>query len=185
VLTANSNNLRPESLTTVKWYVWQVKPLNEKKVYSRLQALNLEVFLPLHEVVRQWSDRKKKVSVPLIPSVVFVKCTEKELAISYSVLGVVGVLRYLGKPAIVRDYEIDNLRILLQEWDANVIEVSTESFAEGEVVRVAKGPFKGLTATAITFNGKHRVVVKIEALGSNFVVNVPRSFLKKINNEAA
>ena len=49
-----------------KWFVLLTKPKNELKVASLLTAKQLPVFVPTRTEVRQWSDRKKKSSGPLI-----------------------------------------------------------------------------------------------------------------------
>lgn len=167
------------------WFVLKTNPQAEKKVFERLESANVQAFLPLYSTVRQWSDRKKKVMVPLIPSVVFIKCEIKDLPKTYSVPGMNNILNFLGKPAIVKEYEIENLRILLNEWDDTLITPISDKIINGELVEVVRGHFKGLLATSVNSNGNHRVVVKIESLGSNFVVNVPRSFLKKVVQKAA
>ena len=60
-----------------KWYAIFTKSRSEKKVYERLLDADIEAFLPIVKTVRQWSDRKKTVYLPLIPSYVFVKMDEK------------------------------------------------------------------------------------------------------------
>ena len=55
------------------WYAIYTMPRSEKKVYNRIIESGIEAYLPLLTTVRIWSDRKKKVSLPLIPSFVFIK----------------------------------------------------------------------------------------------------------------
>ena len=98
-----------------KWYVVYTKHLSEKKVAERLTSLGVIHYLPVYTTIRQWSDRKKKIEKPLINSVVFVQTNERGLNDLYSVQGIQGVLKYLGRPAIVQEHEIQNLRILLQD----------------------------------------------------------------------
>ena len=54
------------------WYVLYTKPRQEKKVTDSLNAIGVEAYCPLVTVIKQWSDRKKKVQIPLINSYVFV-----------------------------------------------------------------------------------------------------------------
>lgn len=58
---------------TAAWFALYTMPRTEKKVHARLASKGVDVYLPLVTTVRQWSDRKKKVQVPLIPSIVFVR----------------------------------------------------------------------------------------------------------------
>jgi len=48
-----------------KWFVFYTKSRQEKKVNELLLKRGFEPFLPMQAIVRQWSDRKKKVVLPL------------------------------------------------------------------------------------------------------------------------
>ena len=164
-----------------KWYAIFTKSRSEKKVYERFQDNDIEAFLPIVKTVRQWSDRKKTVYLPLIPSYVFVKMDEKYLYDTLKIPGAVGVLKYLRKPAIVREVEIENLRILSNSDEK--FEISSDiQLIKGDNVEVTKGPFMGLIAVCERTGNNYRVIVKIESLGSGFNVNIPLSFLRKIEN---
>ena len=165
------------------WYVLKTSSNAERKIVERLAALGFKIFFPIYETVRQWSDRKKKVSLPLIPSTLFVYCMESELNSIYAVPGVAGVLRYLGKPAVVRDWEIENLGIVLKELNGQHIETVEELYVPGDHVRVVRGPFKGLIGKSIECDGKHRIHITIDSIGAAFAVSVPRPFVKKINEQ--
>ena len=165
--------------SVLNWYVVKTNSRAEKKVLERLEALGLEAYLPLITTIKQWSDRKKKVEVPLIPSTLFIHCQESDLKILYTVIGFHTLLYYLSKPAKVRDYEIQNLRILLQEN----IEFEQEEFVniqEGDKVEVIRGPFQGLIATSLEVSRTHKLIVEIESLEQRFVVHVPKSYVRKI-----
>ena len=163
----------------IKWYAIYTRPRSEKKVHNLLIENGYNAYLPLMTTVRQWSDRKKKVQLPLISSYVFVNTNESNLKNILPINGVVRVLKHLGKPAIIKDYEIENLRILLEDTD-NINFIRDTHFKKGDSVLVEKGVFKGLIAECIEFNGKHRVIVRIEALGDLIEVNIPLSQVKKI-----
>jgi transcription antitermination factor NusG len=85
----------------------------------------------------------------------------------------------------VKENEIENLRILIKELEVGEIMSISDNLEEGELVEVLRGPFKGLKATSVTFNGKHRVIVHIESLGNNFVINIPRSYINKVFQKVA
>jgi len=164
------------------WYAIFTKPRSEKKVLQRMLDYEIEAFLPLIKTIRQWSDRKKTLEVPLIPSYVFVKMPEKDLYKTLPIQGTVNVLKHLGKPAKIRDVEIENLRILSGNGSdhqvTNKIDISS-----GDEVEVINGPFMGLIATCVNDGKNHRVIVNIDALGSCFNVNIPLSFLRIIKKK--
>jgi transcription antitermination factor NusG len=168
-----------ETLEYQKWYVIKTNSRAEKKVEERLQKLGFEVFLPLQTSIKQWSDRKKKVSTPLISSTLFLHSFEYDLKFIYNTPGFHSVLHYQGKPAEVRDFEINNLRIILQA-DGECKLDETNSLETGDLVEVIKGPFQGLIATSIEVNRNHKLIVEIESLGQKFVVHVSKSFVRKL-----
>jgi transcription antitermination factor NusG len=167
------------------WYVIKTKPFYEKKAYANLDKKGFNVFLPLMETMRQWSDRKKKIQVPLIPSVVFINCSQNELRHIYGEIGISSVLKYLKKPAVVKDYEIENLRILVEQFEGQVISTKQESILSGQLVEVIEGPFIGLVAESIVVNGKHRIKVKISVLNTEYIVNIPCSYVRALTSEVA
>ena len=92
------------------WLVLYVKHNCEKKVHQRLLDLGIETYLPTLTVVRQWSDRKKKLQVPAVSGIVFVRLpiTEKN-----KVFSVAGAVRYLfmdGVVAQVPNHEIESMK---------------------------------------------------------------------------
>lgn len=172
-----------DTLTQQNWFVVKTTTNAELKVDQRLKSLSLTTFLPLYETVRQWSDRKKKVALPLIPSTLFIYCSAADLKKLYSVPGVTGVLRYLGQPAVVQEWEMENLRIVLRELNGQHIEAVCEHYSPGDHVKVVRGPFKGLYGTSVECEGKHRILITIDSIGAAFSVSVPRSFVKKVNEK--
>jgi len=165
------------------WFALYTKPRFEKKVDKVLTEAGYEVCLPLMSTIRQWSDRKKKVQVPLIPSYVFVKMAEKQLQALFEFTGVVGVLKHLKKPAVVQDYEIENLKIMCQHPDA-VEAVGGAEFEPGTPIQIMQGPMIGLYGDCIEIKGKQRVLVSIKNMGLAFVLDVPLSYIEPVKNSA-
>lgn len=160
------------------WYAIYTKPRAEKKVFERLCEYGYDAYLPLIKSVREWSDRKKKISIPLISGYVFVKINKDLLFDTLKVQGTLGVLRYLGKPAIIRDCEIDNLKILI-DGGAELEMMNNTAFEKGDIVEVVDGPFRGLKGVSLVVQGKQRIVVQVAALDTQLVVNVPQAFVRK------
>lgn len=163
------------------WYILKTKSNHEKKVFNQLVDKGFQAFLPLYETIRLWSDRKKKVEIPLIPTYVFVKCIEPELIKAAQTTGVAWIMRDVRQYAIVHDHEIENLRIFL----SHTIEehpVNLDQYETGEIVKVTHGPFQGMIGTALHLQSEYRVKIEINSLGANFTVSVPKSQLEKVTN---
>src|SRR5690606_15969941 len=90
-----------------QWYVFYTRSRQEKKVRDLLLKGGFEVFLPMQKVMRQWSDRKKKVDVPLFNSYIFVKDQEFRITDILRIPGVAWNIRHNGKPAILRQEEFE------------------------------------------------------------------------------
>ncbi|WP_026755087.1 UpxY family transcription antiterminator [Sediminibacter sp. Hel_I_10] len=140
------------------WHVLYTKSRNEKKVADLLGKSGLEAYCPVIEQVKQWSDRKKKVTVPLISSYVFVNIEEKDRDKVFLVPGVVRYLFWLGRPAIVRDEEIIALKKGLK---GSLSSVEVSDFNVGDVVPIPEGPFRDKEGTVKTVtNNKLQLVLK-------------------------
>ena len=77
----NEGNIRKAQ--EEKWYAIYTNPRAEKLVNSRLVEENINTFLPLQKTFRKWSDRRKLVEKPLLPSYLFVKTTNKYFRLSF------------------------------------------------------------------------------------------------------
>ena len=94
----------------MNWFVIHTKPRFEKKVEERLLSFGIEAYCPTRKEIRLWSDRKKKVDVPVLPSMVLVRLEDKDVNDVFNINGVIRYMFWLGKRAIVREQEIDILK---------------------------------------------------------------------------
>ena len=150
----------------MNWYALYTKPRNEKKVEEQLHKMGLEVFCPKVTVVKQWSDRKKRVSQPLIPSYVFVKIKEQERDLVFSVSGVVRYLFFLGKPAIIKESEINAMKETLNH---DFKEVGVMDLEKGQKFTIEEGTFKGQEATFFEQKG-NKIILRLESLGIKLIL---------------
>lgn len=146
----------------MNWYVVYTKPKWEKKVAQQLIEKGIECYCPLITKVRQWSDRKKKIEVPLFNSYVFVRLAEAERNLVFQSSGAVRYLFWLGKPAIVRDEEINAIRKWLTTPDK--YEISVSSLQVGDKVVLESGPFKSQEALVQQVN-KNDYILVLESMG--------------------
>ena len=149
-----------------QWYVLKVRQGYEKKVTEGLTKMDIQVYCPIVKEVRFWSDRKKTVETPLIKSYVFIKSTEKNRSMAFSVHGVERYLFWLGKPAIVRNEEIE----VLKDWVSNdaVEELMYSQLQPGDRTTIRGGLLKDQVAV-VRHIGKTRVSLVLEDMG--IVVN--------------
>jgi transcriptional antiterminator RfaH len=158
------------------WYAAYTKSRTEKKVLALLEEKQIEVFLPLKKEWRQWSDRKKKVELPLIPSYIFVKINESQDIPVLETPGVVAFVKFEGKKVAIPEKQIKLLETIVNnEFET---ELTNQSFQSGQEVEILQGPFKGLIGTVIEQKGKFKLVISIDAINQSLLITIPASFLK-------
>ncbi len=143
------------------WYVLYTQPRQEKKVADNLKKLGIEAYCPLVTVIRQWSDRKKKVQEPLIKSYVFVNIENHKRDEVFSVAGIVRYLFWLGKPAVVRDIEIKAIQMSL---DGIIESFEILPIKKEDAIIIHQGPFKGVEGIVKQIN-KSTVQLMLTDLG--------------------
>ena len=153
------------------------KPRSEKKVAERLTRNNIEVYCPLQTTLRQWSDRKKKVQVPIFPSYVFVHVQESERITVLSDPSVLNFVYHLGKPAIIRDKEMEILMQFLDD-DNSYEEISIHQYEKGDKVDIIAGPFKEHRAEVDEVN-KSQVTLLLESLGMVVKIKTKINYINK------
>jgi len=146
----------------MNWYVVYTKPKWEKKVAERLNEIGVVTYCPLITKVSQWSDRKKMVSVPLFNSYIFVQTEEKDRNKIFEATGAVRYLFWLGKPAMVRDSEIETIQNWLSAPDD--FEVSLDTWQKGDKIILESGPFVTQSAIIQEVKSNHYILI-LESLG--------------------
>ncbi len=163
-----------------KWYAVYTKSRNEKKVAAELEARGIEVYLPLLKTIKQWSDRKKKVEIPLFSSYVFVRIIDKDYMDVLETTGVVRFITFRKQKIAIPETQILAVKAFLEE-DHPELEGIHEYFP-GERVEVVRGPLSGLKGNLTEIKGKQRVLVEIESIGHKIVLNLSKSILSKIHS---
>ena len=142
-----------------EWFVLCTKARQELRVLERLNQLGIEAFTPTKTEVKQWSDRKKRVQICLLPSMVLVKLPINEVN---KVFDVPGVKRYLfvhGNRAVVYEHEV----IAMKHYLENKFEVDGQSKIEiGKTIDI---PLLKQEGEIIAIQGK-KCIVRLKMLGA-------------------
>jgi len=161
------------------WYAIYTKPRHEKTVFERLEEKNIETYLPLVMRVSQWKDRKKKVEEPLFRSYLFAEFEYKNRFDILETNGVVKIVNFNGKPAVVPDWQIESLRTMLEAPET----IQLESYMKpGMLVEVVVGPMRGMRGTVIRRKGKNRLVLSIDGIMQSVSVEIAEADLKKVKS---
>lgn len=177
---------------SARWYVLRVSYSRELKACEWLKGRGLEVFLPMHNEVRQVDGKHKKVSKPLIPNILFVRSTLMALdplihhpantCLSYYYnhfsMGPDGK----NPPLTVPDRQMSNFILLSKVDTPNILFVSHQEcrFKSGDQVVLASGPFKGIVGRVVRAKRQQRVAIEIASLGVVTTAYVPSGCMRKI-----
>lgn len=174
------------------WHVLRVSYNRELKAHEWLKGKGFEVFLPMHSEARLADGKRKTVSKPLIPNILFVRTTPVDLDLIIHDPGNTCLSYYYnhfavrpdGKnpPLTVPDRQMDNFIRLSQVDDPNILFVSPEEcrFKSGDQVIVTSGPFTGITGRVVRAKRQQRVAIEIAGLGVATTAYVPSGCMRKI-----
>jgi transcription antitermination factor NusG len=157
-----------------KWLAIYTKPRWEKKVHQLLIDKGIESYCPLNKVKRKWSDRIKTVEEPLFKSYVFVKVTDDDRTKVRLTNGVVNFVYWNGKPAIIREKEIQTIKRFLDEHEN--VQLRPMEFAINQQVLITSGTFMDKRAIVVDVRRKE-VKVAIESLGQELVAYIDKTKL--------
>jgi len=119
----------------------------------------------------------KTVEEPLFKSYVFVRVTENEQSKVRMTRGVMNFVYWQGKPAVVKEKEIEVIRKFLNEYD-NVI-AEPLNLKPDSKVKIQQGIFMDKPATVLKVRG-NKVQVVIESIGYSLVAYVDKANLAMI-----
>ncbi len=153
------------------WYAVCTRSRHEKVVHKALQENGMASFLPLHEVLSQWKDRRKVVEKPLFPGYLFVRSQQLELDRVTMIRGVAYVVGSGGKPALVPDDQVQAVRRVVE---GPYTAVPWSQLQRGRRVRVTVGPLTGLESYIVERkrSRKSYLVITVELLGRSVAVEM-------------
>ncbi len=163
-----------------KWHAVYVSSRTEKKISEALLNKGIEAYVPLVKTMRQWSDRKKMVELPLLNGYVFVKISPAENDKITQTKGIVNFVRSEGKIAVIRDVEIERLKQLVElgyHLEANGI---NKKYKEGDKVKISSGVLKGIEGYVVEANENDQIDVLLESIGQCIRVKLPKELLLNI-----
>ena len=126
--------------------------------------------MPLRKENREWSDRKRVVTVPLFPGYAFVRSARSVMLrlLVLQTAGVMGFVSFAGTAATVPHKQIDDLRLLL----AADAPFSMYPFVlVGQRVRIRGGCLQGIEGL-LTQREKGKLVISIESIQRSLAIEI-------------
>jgi transcription antitermination factor NusG len=163
-------------LEIAQWYAVYTSANHEKRVTAHLESRGIETFLPLYDSVREWSDRRVRLQLPLFPGYLFAHTTLRDRLPILQTPGVVRLVGTGGKPVALDAAQIERLR-------EGLAQISAEPYPHlpiGQRVRVASGPLKGMEGVLLRRKSGPRVVISIELIQRSFIADIESDALVPI-----
>jgi transcription antitermination factor NusG len=169
--------------TLSEWYACYTKGRHEKRVSRLLDDRGFEVFLPVVSRRRRWHDREKVVEFPLFPSYVFARCHANDLGRVIATPGLVGVVRFDGRPVAVPDEEIANIKRLSAGLGSDGPEPQVgPMLSTGQRVRITEGPLKDVQGVVARRPTHKRLVlvIGVTAIDQGLRVELDREIVEPV-----
>ena len=151
------------------WYALYTRSRYEKKVDYLLKENGITCYLPLNEVYHRWSDRHKKVFLPLFSCYIFVCIALRDRFKVLQTDGAIKLVSFNGKPAPIADHQIDAIKRIMDE-KMNVDKI--DFFNVGKKVKVKQGPLKGMEGSLIQKSNRSRLVIAIDGIKQSLTIDI-------------
>lgn len=166
--------------TQSHWYAVYTKPKWEKKVAIYLTREGIENYCPLNKTLKQWHDRKKWVEEPVFTSYVFVYIDPKDLVSVKKTDGVINLVYWLGKPAVIKDDEISAVKNFLSVYQQ--VKLEKTQIKPSDSVQILDGPLKNREGKVMEVY-KNSVKISLPSLGFCLVAQLEKNNLEIIHRE--
>lgn len=165
------------------WYALYTKSRAEKKVLEQLTQMGITAYLPLKKTLRQWSDRKKWIEVPVINSYIFVNIRPLDYRRVFEARGIVAYVSNKGKAAPIPDLEMEAMRRTID----NQLEfnIETKQLKKGQTITVTSGPLKGIKGEVLDVQGTRKLYLRISHIGYTLVVDLADATFQHETNPPA
>jgi transcription antitermination factor NusG len=163
----------------VNWYAIHTRSRFEKRVCEVLRRKSLEAYLPVAQEVHRWKDRRKIVEVPVFPGYLFVRfpgCQVSRLA----VLQTPGILEILGFGEQIEPIPESQIEAIRRLESSGLPLFHCPYLRQGALVRVRRGPLRGLEGILVRFKSRFRVVVSVTLLAQSVAAEVDASDLDAV-----
>lgn len=171
----------PEAITaSLPWYAIQVRCHAEKNVSLMLEARGFQQYLPLYSESSRWSDRVKKLELPLFPGYVFCRLDVPHRRPVVTVPGVVSIVGFGNTFAPIPDEQISAIQSIVH---SGLPSGPWPFLQEGERVRVSAGALEGVEGILVRIKSDYRVVVSVALLQRSVAVEIERSWIEPLRPE--
>lgn len=161
----------------LSWYALLVRCHAEKNVSNMLAALGIEQYLPLYHKVTTWSDRVKRVELPLFPGYVFCRVDIPRRRPVVTVPGVLSIVGFGSTFVPIPEEQISAVREIVR---SGLRSGPWPFLQEGQRIRVTAGALEGLEGILVKSKDEYRVVVSVSLLQRSVAVEIERDWVQPL-----
>jgi len=121
------------------------------------------------------------VESPLFNGYIFTLIDKQEWEKVHFTEGILTFVRMEGKPAFLREEQVELIRKLLA--DPGDLVITEEDLQAGEFVEVVAGPLSGMKGEVLNYRGRKRLAIRLEQLGKSILVQLPVAYVKRTSRD--
>ena len=151
------------------WLVLRTRSQHEGAAERDLQQRRITAYLPRHDVIRRWKDRRTVVKMPLFPGYIFVRPRVDQFENIRCIRGSCGLVLAGSKPAAMAEQDVEAVRLLADSGAALAV---NPKLIPGQKIQVIAGPFMGIQGELIRVKSQERLVINAHLLTSSVSVEI-------------
>ncbi len=165
--------LKPE------WYALYTRSRFEKKMLSELTDRNVEVFLPMREILSRWKDRKKKIWIPLFAGYIFLNHIDTPQN-RFRILNIPGAVRFVGQEGRAQPIPEEQIQYVRRFLESSIAIDPYPYMKVGARVEVIAGPLKGIKGILVEKRGRFRFIIQVDLIRQAISVEIDASDVRPV-----
>ena len=168
-----------DALITPRWYALYTRSRFEKKMLTELTDRDIEVFLPMREVLSRWKDRRKRIWIPLFPGYIFINHVDTPEN-RYRILNMPGAVRFVGFEGRANPIPEEQVEYVRRFLEASIAVDPYPYMQVGSRVEVIAGPLKGIQGILVEKRGRFRFVIQVDLIRQAVSAEIDASDVRPI-----
>lgn len=158
----------------LSWFALNTRLRYEEFVAKHLASKGYQVLLPVYQCRRRWSDRIKKLELPLFPGYLFCRFDLMDRLPILTTPGMIQVVGFGKTPVPVDDSEIAAIQ---RTVSSDLAREPWPYLQVGEKVRVECGALRGVEGILLNIKGGHRLILSVTLLQRSVAVEVSSAWV--------
>ena len=180
----------PEPPDEPVWFAMSAPYSRELKAKAELDARGVENFVPMHDTVVVKGGVKKKMRVPVIHNLIFVRLSRGDMKTLKQSLRIIQYKTNLREgrnvPIVVPDKQMADFMLVCESADSAVYSPEQMQIPAGARVRITQGKFAGVEGIFVKMTGRRGgcVVVEIPFVANAATAIIPPGSIEVLGDAA-